>query len=52
MSRKCSTCQHVKRAEIDRRLAAGEPASQIAKDYNFRVIPALETIVADAKGKK
>jgi hypothetical protein len=35
MSRKCSTCQHVKRAEIDRRLAAGEPASQIAKDYGI-----------------
>ena len=33
MSRKCSSCQHVKRAEIDRRLAAGEPGSQIAKDY-------------------
>jgi hypothetical protein len=35
MSRKCSTCQHVKRAEIDRRLAAGEPGSQIAKDYGI-----------------
>src|SRR6516164_1694921 len=35
MSRKCSTCQHVKRAEIDRRLAAGEPGSQIAKDYDI-----------------
>jgi hypothetical protein len=35
MSRKCSTCQHVKRAEIDRRLAAGEPGSQIAKDYGL-----------------
>jgi hypothetical protein len=33
MSRKCSTCQHVKRAEIDRRLAAGEPGNQIAGDY-------------------
>ena len=32
MSRKCSTCQHVKRAEIDRRLAAGEPNNQIAQD--------------------
>ena len=30
MARKCSTCQHVKRAEIDRRLAAGEPGNQIA----------------------
>ena len=35
MSRKCSTCQHVKRAEIDRRVAAGEPGSQIAKDYDI-----------------
>ncbi len=35
MARKCSTCQHVKRAEIDRRLAAGEPASQIARDYDL-----------------
>jgi hypothetical protein len=35
MSRKCSTCQHTKRAEIDRRLAAGEPSSQIAKDYGI-----------------
>ena len=35
MSRKCSTCQHIKRAEINRRLAAGEPASQIAQDYGI-----------------
>ena len=35
MTRKCSTCQHVKRAEIDRRLAAGEPGSQIARDYDL-----------------
>jgi hypothetical protein len=35
MTRKCSTCQHVKRAEIDRRLAAGEPANQIARDYDL-----------------
>jgi transposase-like protein len=35
MSRKCSTCQHVKRAEVDRRLAAGEPSSEIAKDYGI-----------------
>jgi len=33
MSRVCQTCQHLKRAEIDRRLAAGEPASQLAHDY-------------------
>ena len=35
MSRKCNTCQHTKRAEIDRRLAAGEPTSQIAEDYDI-----------------
>jgi hypothetical protein len=35
MPRKCNTCQHVKRAEIDRRLAAGEPANQIAHDYHL-----------------
>jgi len=35
MARKCSTCQHVKRAEIDRRLAAGEPGGQIAHDYEL-----------------
>jgi hypothetical protein len=35
MARKCSTCQHVKRAEIDRRLTAGEPGNQIAADYGL-----------------
>lgn len=35
MARKCKTCQHVKRAEIDRRLAAGEPGSQIAADHHI-----------------
>jgi hypothetical protein len=35
MSRKCSTCQHVKRAEIDRRLAGGEPGKQVALDYGL-----------------
>jgi len=35
MARKCRTCQHVKRAEIDRRLAAGEPGNQIAADYGL-----------------
>ena len=35
MARKCSTCQHIKRAEIDRRLAAGEPGGQIAHDYGL-----------------
>jgi hypothetical protein len=35
MARKCSTCQHIKRAEIDRRLAAGEPGNGIAHDYDL-----------------
>jgi len=35
MARHCSTCQHIKRAEIDRRLAAGEPGNQIARDYDL-----------------
>jgi transposase-like protein len=35
MSRNCKSCQHVKRAEFDRRLAAGEPASQVARDYGL-----------------
>jgi hypothetical protein len=35
MARKCSTCQHVKRADIDRRLAAGEPGNSLAADYDL-----------------
>ncbi len=35
MARQCSICQHVKRAEIDRRLAKGEPGNQIAADYDL-----------------
>jgi hypothetical protein len=35
MSRPCRTCQHFKRREIDRRLAAGEPSAQIARDYEL-----------------
>jgi hypothetical protein len=35
LTRKCATCQHTKRAEIDRRLAAGEPGNQIARDYGL-----------------
>ena len=35
MSRSCSTCHHLRRPEIDRRLAAGEPAAQIARDYEL-----------------
>jgi hypothetical protein len=33
--RQCSTCQHIKRPEIDRRLAEGEPAAQVARDYDL-----------------
>jgi len=35
MARPCSTCQHLKRPEIDRRLAAGEPSAQVARDYEL-----------------
>ena len=35
MSRNCCTCQHLKRPEIDRRLAGGEPVAQVARDYDF-----------------
>jgi len=35
VSRVCRTCQHLKRPEIDRRLAAGEPAAQLARDYRL-----------------
>lgn len=37
MSRACTTCQHLKRPEIDRRLAAGEPLTQVARDYELNV---------------
>ena len=37
MSRACTTCQHLKRSEIDRRLAAGEPMAQVARDYEISV---------------
>src|ERR1039457_3889057 len=33
--RNCKTCQHLKRPEIDRRLAAGEPSTQVARDYEL-----------------
>ena len=33
--RSCLTCQNLKRPEIDRRLAAGEPAARIARDYEL-----------------
>jgi carbon monoxide dehydrogenase subunit G len=35
MTRSCTSCQHLKRPEIDRRLAAGEPAARIARDYDL-----------------
>jgi hypothetical protein len=35
MSRSCATCQHLKRSEIDRRLAAGEPTAQVARDFEL-----------------
>jgi hypothetical protein len=35
MSRLCTSCQHLKRPEIDRRLAAGEPSAQVARDYDL-----------------
>jgi hypothetical protein len=35
MSRTCNTCQHLKRPEIDRRLAAGEPTARVARDYEL-----------------
>ena len=33
--RSCHTCQHLKRPEIDRRLAAGEPLARVAPDYGL-----------------
>jgi transposase-like protein len=35
MTRSCTSCQHLKRPEIDRRLAAGESAARIARDYDL-----------------
>src|SRR5262245_28440733 len=35
MSRPCTSCQHLKRPEIDRRLAAGEPVAQVARDHGM-----------------
>ena len=35
MSRSCTTCHHLKRSEIDRRLADGEPGAKIARDYDL-----------------
>jgi hypothetical protein len=33
--RSCKTCQHLRRSEIDRRLAAGEPLARVAGDYGL-----------------
>src|SRR5262249_25763506 len=33
--RSCHTCQHLKRPEIDRRLAAGEPLARVAPEYGL-----------------
>jgi hypothetical protein len=33
--RACRTCQHIKRPEIDRRLAAGEPLARVAPNYGL-----------------
>jgi hypothetical protein len=35
--RHCLTCQHIKRSEIDRRLAAGEPSAHIARDHDLNL---------------
>jgi hypothetical protein len=35
MSRSCTSCQHLKRSEIDRRLAEGEPTAQVALAYDL-----------------
>ncbi len=37
MSRTCKTCQHLKRPDIDRRLATGEPLALVARDYDLNV---------------
>jgi hypothetical protein len=33
--RTCNTCQHLNRADIDRRLAAGEPVARVAQAYGL-----------------
>jgi hypothetical protein len=33
--RPCRTCQHLRRPEIDRRLAGGEPLTRVAPDYGL-----------------
>ena len=33
--RTCTICQHLKRPDVDRRLAAGEPTAQVARAYEL-----------------
>ena len=35
MPRPCRTCQHIKRPDIDRRIASGVPSAQIAKEFGI-----------------
>jgi hypothetical protein len=35
--RTCKTCHHLKRPEIDRRLAGGEPSTAVARDHDLTV---------------
>ena len=35
--RTCKTCEHLKRPEIDRRLAAGEASTAVARDYDLTI---------------
>lgn len=35
--RTCNTCEHLKRPEIDRRLASGEPVAPVARAYDLSV---------------
>ena len=37
MARNCTTCQHLRRSEIDHRLAAGDPTAQVARDYQINL---------------
>jgi carbon monoxide dehydrogenase subunit G len=36
MARVCTSCQSIKRPEIDRRLASGEPVAQVARAYDLK----------------
>jgi hypothetical protein len=35
MPRPCATCHHIKRSEIDKRLAAGEPVKAVAREFGL-----------------